>query len=91
MNTKDFTLYKPYKIEWVDSLGTPAGWVSLEDDYPTDIMSITTFGTVINKSDDAVVIAQSYNEGNKMNIMKQAMGIVTIPIACIREATEITV
>lgn len=91
MKELNFELFKPYEVKWVDSCGTPAGWIGLEDDYPTDIMRVTTYGTVINKSEDAIVVAQSYNEGNNDNIMRQAMGIVTIPMACITEATPIGV
>lgn len=91
MKEVNFEMFKPYEVKWVDSCGTPAGWVGLDDEvgYPTDIMRVTTYGTIINKSKDAIVIAQSYNEGNNENIMKQAMGIVTIPIACITDASPI--
>jgi len=86
----DFTIGKAYMVQWVDSCGTPAGWIDLSDyDYPTDVMEITTYGTVINKSDNAIVLAQSYNEGNGSTILKQAMGVVTIPVACIVNAEPI--
>jgi len=88
--TNDFAIGKAYVVQWVDSCGTPAGWIDLSDyDYPTDVMEITTYGTVINKSDNAIVLAQSYNEGNGSTILKQAMGIVVIPFVCITNAEPI--
>jgi len=52
--TNDFAIGKAYVVQWVDSCGTPAGWIDLSDyDYPTDVMEITTYGTVINKSGNA--------------------------------------
>lgn len=90
IQSSKFTVGKAYIVNWVDSCGTPAGWIDLsEADYPTDIMRITTYGTVIGCSEESIVIAQSYNEGNGVNILKQAMGIVVIPIACITEAAPI--
>jgi len=91
METKDLEIGKAYKMKWVDSCGTPAGWIDLsEEKYPTDIMTIESYGVLINKSDNAVVLAQSYNKGNGVNIIEQAMGVVTIPIVCITEFEEIT-
>jgi len=46
-----------YELRWVDSCGTPAGWVDLsENDYPTDVTLVTTYGMVINTSPDSVVV-----------------------------------
>lgn len=78
-----------YKVKWTDSCGTPAGWIDLEtEDYPTEVQHITTYGTLINKSDDSIVLAQSFVEGGN-TIKKQAMGIVVIVTACIKEISQI--
>jgi len=90
METKDLEIGKAYKVDWTDNCGTPAGWISLEEeDYPTEIPHITSYGVLINKSEEAIVLAQSYN-GGSATIKKQAMGIVVISIACIKSADLIT-
>jgi len=90
METKDLEIGKVYKVNWIDNCGTPAGWVSLEEeDYPTEVPHITSYGVLINKSEEAIVLAQSYNEGSD-TIKKQAMGIVVISIACIQAISLIT-
>lgn len=87
--SEDFQMGEAYKVGWIDSCGTPAGWVDLEeDDYPTDIMTIMSYGEVINKSKDAIVLAQSVIP-SCTHIKKQAMGIVTIPIVCITQFEKI--
>lgn len=72
-----------YVVNWVDSCGSPAGWVSLENEkYPTEVQQIVSYGTLINFDSNAIVLAQSYIKGSDV-IQKQAMGIVVIPVACI--------
>lgn len=72
-----------YAVQWIDSCGTPAGWISLEDkDYPAEVQNIVSYGTLINHTAESIVLAQSYIAGTE-TIQKQAMGIVVIPVACI--------
>lgn len=81
---------KAYKVNWTDNCGSPAGWISLEEEnYPTEVPHITSYGVLINKSDEAIVIAQSFNKGSE-TIKKQAMGIVVISLACINAISLIT-
>lgn len=88
-NTGTFKIGKAYRIKWTDNCGTPAGWISLEEKgYSAKIPKVVSYGVLINKSKEAVVLAQSYVKGND-SIQKQAMGIVVISIACITEAVEI--
>jgi len=89
-NAPRFEIGRAYMVEWTDNCGTPAGWVSLEEgDYPTEVPHITSYGTVIGMSDEAIVLAQSYSAGGEA-IKRQAMGIVVISLACVTCAREIT-
>lgn len=88
---KELIKYRQYRVNWVDSCGTPSGWISLEDiKYPTEVQNVVTLGTLINMSEESVVMAQSYIKGTD-NIQEQAMGVVVIPIACINRIEEINV
>lgn len=82
----DFT-NKAIYVKWVDSCGVTTGWKSI-DGFKHCSLLIHSFGVVICQDDKAISLAHNYVKGTP-NTIEQANGIITIPLACIQEISEI--
>ena len=72
------------KIEWIDSCSSHMHWTLKEDleDETIEAVKITTYGVVVQTSDDTITVAQNYGVNPK-----QFCGMITIPKGCIVKHT----
>ena len=69
-------------IQWVDSYGVTSGWQDISE-YTHNALMIHSFGVVIYQDADAISLAHNYADETDKTI-KQANGVMTIPLACIK-------
>ena len=69
------------KIIWIDSCASNMNW-TLMDELDEDIepIKITSYGVLIQETEDCITIAQNYGENPN-----QCCSLMTIPKGCIKE------
>jgi hypothetical protein len=78
---------KAIYVKWVDSYGVTTGWQSI-DGFEHCPLLIHSFGVVIYQDDNVISLAHNYAKETP-NTIEQANGIMTIPLACIQDISEI--
>ena len=71
-------MIRPVKVEWIDSCTSNQNWFLLSDELDEDVIRITTYGFLIQETEEFLTIAQNYGENPE-----QVCNLVTIPKGCI--------
>lgn len=84
----DHMMNKSVKVQWIDSCASNMGWTLLNNDgiFDGDVepIKITTYGVVIQETDDFIIVAQNIGKDPK-----QVCSLMTIPKGCIKFCIEI--
>lgn len=69
------------KIQWIDSCASNMHWSLIEElDGEIEPIMITSYGVLIQETEDCITIAQNYG-----NNPCQCCSLMTIPKGCIKE------
>lgn len=77
-------MVKSVKVEWVDSCTSNQNWFLLSDKLDEDIIRITTYGFLIQETDEFITIAQNYGEEPE-----QVCNLILIPKGCVKSIIDI--
>ena len=73
------------KVEWIDSCTSNQNWILLSDKLDEDVIRITTYGFLIQETEEFVTIAQNYGTNPE-----QICNLTLIPKGCIKSMVEIS-